>query len=449
MKQYLNSYWFRSAYYSFLQRFSIILFGLFNFMILARILSVPEMGIWGLFLTIITLAENTKTALLKNAHIKFVSSNLESEEKSVVASSSLLINLAITLLYVLLIVVFGPLISGLLNMELTFAQLLNWFIPGLMVMAFFAHLEAVQQSHFDFKGVFAGNFTRQFLFFIILLIHYIFKIDFPLYYLSIYFSLSILAGLAVLYLYSKKYLLGRFNPSKKMTGQLLHFGGYIFGSSVLSSIFANLDQLLTARFLTPVSVAFYNTAKRINGFIDIPTYAGAEILFPKMSQAASAKGIEGVRNLYEKMVSVLLALIIPAALVVIIFPKLFIYILAGTRYYAAAPLLQLYMFISIIGTFQHQSATSLDSMGKTRLNFTANLVAFFIKLLLTFLFLKYMGFYGAITAAVITSVISAVIWYVLIRKQTGVHFSSIFKNIFLMYGQAYTQVLQLIRKNKS
>ena len=415
-------------------------------MILARVLSVPEMGIWGLFLTIITLAENTKTALLKNAHIKFVSSNLENDEKSIVASSSLVINLLITAIYIILIVFTGHGISVALNMGPSFTQLLNWFIPGLILMAFFGHLEAVQQSHFDFKGVFAGNFLRQFLFFLVLVIHYLFKIDFPVYMLSIYYSISILVGFIAIYFYSRKYLLNRFNPSKSMIKKLLNFGGYIFGSSVLSSVFANLDQLLTARFLTPAYVAYYNTAKRINGFIDIPTYAGAEILFPKMSQAASNQGTEGVRLLYEKMVSILLAIILPAALIVMLFPKVFIYILAGPRYYTAAPLLQLYMIISIIGTFQHQSATSLDSIGKTRLNFTANLGAFAIKLILTFIFLKYMGFYGAISAALVTSLITACIWYVLIRRETGVHLNSILQNIKQLYQQGFHQLMKLIRK---
>ena len=42
---------------------------------------------------------------------------------------------------------------------------------------------------------------------------------------------------------------------------------------------------------------------RINGFIDIPTYAASEIIFPKMSQALAEEGHGKEKYLYERMVS--------------------------------------------------------------------------------------------------------------------------------------------------
>jgi O-antigen/teichoic acid export membrane protein len=421
LKKYLNSYWIRSAYFSFLQRFSLIFFGLINFILLARVLpTVSEMGTWALFLTITTLAEITKSALLKNAHIKFVSGKVENDVKSIVASSSLIINLSLTLIYLLLIVFFGKQLAELLNSAEDLPIMLNWFLPGLVAMAFFAHFEAVQQSHFDFKGVFAGNLVRQSLFFVFIAIHFITHRPLPLHLLPIYLSISIVVGTIVLYFYSKKYLLHRFNPSLQQVKELILYGGYIFGSSVLSAIFSNLDQLLTATFLSTSSVGYYNAAKRINGFIDIPTYAGAEILFPKMSQASEEEsGLNRVKNLYEKMVSLLLCFIIPVAFVIILIPKLIILILAGEKYTGAALVLQIYMVISIVGTLQHQAATALDSVGKTRLTFFVNLISLFLKLGITYACLFYFGFYGAAYGALITAVITSIIWYFLMKQQVG------------------------------
>jgi len=84
-----------------LQRFSITLFGLINYIILIRHLTKPEMGVWAFFLVVTTLFETAKSNLLKNAHIKFVGSN--NDEKTAVASSSLLLNSGISILFILLL----------------------------------------------------------------------------------------------------------------------------------------------------------------------------------------------------------------------------------------------------------------------------------------------------------------------------------------------------------
>lgn len=192
------------------------------------------------------------------------------------------------------------------------------------------------------------------------------------------------------------------------------------------------------------SVAYYNAAKRINGFIDIPTYAAADIVFPKMSQASAIEGVNKVKYLYEKMVAVLLSVIIPAAIFVILFPKIIIRIIAGEDYISAAPILQIYMLISIIGTPQHQAATSLYSVGKTKLCFYLNMLSLFIKLAITYICLIYFGFYGAAIGSLITSVIIIIIWYFPMKKEVGLTLANIPRYSREYYVTAYYFVKRLI-----
>ena len=94
MKKHFSSYWIRSAFFTILQRFSVTLFGLINFVVLIRwSLTKDQMGAWALFLAITTVFETTKTSLLKNAHIRYVSTTDAEKEKTTIASSSLLINI--------------------------------------------------------------------------------------------------------------------------------------------------------------------------------------------------------------------------------------------------------------------------------------------------------------------------------------------------------------------
>jgi lipopolysaccharide exporter len=218
---------------------------------------------------------------------------------------------------------------------------------------------------------------------------------------------------------------------------------------VLSSIYINLDQLMTAAFLTPASVAYYNAARRINGFIDVPTYAAAEIAFPKMSQASSNEGITKIKYLYEKIVALLLSLIIPIGLVVVLFPKLFILIIAGAKYLDAAPILQIYIVVSLIGTLQHQAGTTLYSIGKTRLCFFGNCFSLLVNFGATFFCLKFFGFYGAAFGALISSIITSVFWYSIMRREVGFEISNIPTYSRQYYQLAFTKVTGFLKARKS
>lgn len=424
LKRVFASYWFRSAFYSILQRFSLIFLGFASFFLLIRSLTVPQMATWALFLTITTILENTKSALLKNAHIKYVSACDSAHEKAAIASSSMLINASISFVFLLLILLAGRQISFLLNAEQDLYMLLLWFIPGIIGLVFFAHLEAVQQSHFDFKGVFAGNLVRQICFVTPIALHFILKKPMEIYQLGLYQSVSILTGTLVLFLFSRKYLLLKFNPTRAWSKIIVNYGGYIFGTGVVSNIYSNLDQIMTAAII-PGSAAFYNAAKRINGFIDVPTYAAADIAFPKLAAASVSEGPEKIKYMFEKIVSVIFSVIIPLAVLVIIFAKQVILIIAGPAYLTAAPILQSYMLISIAGVIQHQASTTLYSLGKTKLCFFINTASLLLNLVVTFVCLKLIGFYGAAIAALITSGISTIVWFIVIKKEISFSISTV------------------------
>ncbi len=419
-----------------------------NFVILIRSLDKHQMGTWALFLIVTTVFEVSKTNLLKNAHIRFTTSSSDPEARSGIASSSMVINALISIGFIALIVLFSGPLSRALNAGDDLALMLQWFIPGLILMIFFAHLEAVQQAHMDFKGVFAGYFIRQISFFLLLVYHFITKEPITIINLAIYQSISIFLGVVVIFLFSRKYLLFRFNPSRFWMKKIMGYGGYIFGSGFLSNIFANMDQILTAYFLLPADVAHYNAAQRINQFIDVPSFAAAEILFPKVSQASAEEGTTRVKYLYERMVAILLSFTIPAALFIICFPHFVINIIAGREYGAAALILQIYMVLGLLRPMQNQAANILNSIGKPELCFYLNGIFMFVNLGINYACLKQFGFYGAAIGTLITCLLGFVAWYVIMKKHIGFEMGQIFKYILETYKMIYTQALNLISKTK-
>ena len=448
MKKYLSSYWIRSAFYTFLQRFSLTIFGFINLVILLRWLSKEQMGVWATFLIITTIFEQTKSNLLKNAHIKFVSGHDNDSEKMIIASSSFLINAAITVLFIIFILFLSTWLGRWLNMGAELGKMLKWFIPGLVFMVFFSHLEAVQQSFLDFKGGFAGNFVRQVFFFAVILTSYILKIPISLSTLALYQSISIGLGVIVIYWLSRPYLHFKFNATREWIKKILSYGGYIFGSGLLANICANIDQLMTAKLINPAWMANYKVASRINGLVDIPSYAASEILFPQASRASVQEGKGKVKYLFEKMVAILIAFNFPTAVFIILFPRLVTYIVAGNQYLDSVLILQLYMITGIFRPFQNQSANLLNSIGRPRLGFIINSCSLILFLCVNYICVLKIGFYGAAIGTLIMNILGVITWYFIMRKEVDLSLTNVYNYAIDTYRTAIRLAIKLINRKK-
>ena len=439
--KFFSSYWFRSGVYSILQRFSITLFGMFSYIVLARRgLTVAEMGIYALFQIVITNFELAKSSLLKSAHIKFMSMNEDVAEKTRIASSSLMVNSLITVLFIALVLMFSQVLGQLLHTGPMLEEMLFWYIPGLIGMVFFSHLEATQQGHLDFKGVFAGYFARQVSFFVLILVQVVSGRPLRLTDVAVYLSGSVILGTIVLYVNTRKYLRHRWDYEGRWTRRLLGFGGYIFGAGVVSNIYLSLDQVMTAAVLqSTAGVGEYNAATRLNQFLDTPSIAAAEVLFPKAAKAAAQEGTGKVRYLFERMVSVLLCFTIPVAAVFVIIPGLVIRMILGPGYVIAAPILQLYMISGVLRPVQIQAANVLNSIGKPRLVFILNTGYLAANLGISYVCLVTIGFYGAAIGSVITFWLGSVVWYAVLRKQIGFQLAPVFQYMreYLRMGYGY------------
>ncbi len=418
-------------------------------MVLVRVLTKAEMGTWALFLTVTTLFEATKSGLLKNAHIMYVNSSSDEYQKSAIASASFIINTVISLLFIIFILFFSGWLSMLLHASENLSVMLKWFIPGLICMVFFSHFEAIQQSFLDFKGVSAGYLVRQFIFFILIITSLFLHKDFSLQYLAIYQSVSVFLGAIVLFIYTKKYLLYQFNIQKEWINKILGYGKYIFGSGLISNIFINFDQLMTATFMSSYYVSYYNVALRINGFIDIPSYAAAQIIFPKTVRALVEEGSEKVKYLYERISGILLSFTLPIVIFIIIFPKFVITVIAGSQYVAAVPILQLYMIINLINPMQNQAANTLNSIGKAKYVFKLDVLSLLMNLGLNYLCLTIFGFYGAAIGTFITCVINALIWYFTMKKLIDINLSNVGSHIINSYKIVYAEAVKILSGKKS
>ena len=444
----LKSTWLRSSLLSTIQRFSHTIFNFLNFMILARHLSKKEIGIWALFTIITTTFEFSKSSLLKVAHIRLVTSSSNEDEKNNISWSSLVLNSLISILFILLVITFSNKISSWLNTDRELSNLFYLYIPGLISMIFLSHYEAVLISYLDFKGLLVGTLARLTTFTLPVLIYFILDRKLSLEVLMIINISSIIIGTLTLFIICFKYLTFSIRTNKKSVEKILKFGTFVFGTGVVSNIASNIDQLLTSNYLNPISVAYYNTASRLNGFVEIPSYAAADVLFPKFSQLSSEENQNKINAIFEKSVAVLLSIMIPIGIILFIFSKYIILIIAGASFESANIILRIYIVCTIIGIIQNQSANMLTSIGRAKTCFYANTTSIILKIIIAYIFLSYFGFYGAALATIVMTIVNFTIWYFIMQHYTNINFFHILSQIKLLYQDLYRTAHKVVFKKE-
>ena len=436
-----DSYWLISIMATFLQRFSRPLFGVLNFMMLTRMLSRYEFGVWSIFLVISTTFEMTKSALLKTAHIKFAASSSDEAEHVAISWSSLTLNILLSVIYWTGLYVFANPIGNWLNSGADFASTISWYIPGIIGTVFIAHYDAIKRAKLNFKNGLYGQLTMYVYFFISIGYFFISKNVLGLNQVVLHYGIGSLVAALVMFALDYKSLSFRFSASRLWMKKLVSFGKYIWGGNLIGNLSNNFDQMLTTKYLSPVSASYYGIATRIIGVVEIPLFAASEVLFPKLSKVMEEDGLSKAKFYLEKMIASLYVLMIPAVLIMVLLSKWIVLFLAGETYLDAVPIVQLYIFRILLIILQVQSGQTLISIGKAALHFKMTTISFILRVFVLYVCFTKIGLYGAAWGNMIMAVISLVYWYLLMRKEVGLEASGILR----YYKEQSQYVIEILK----
>ncbi|NJN26110.1 MAG: hypothetical protein HC819_09110 [Cyclobacteriaceae bacterium] len=183
---------------------------------MVRIYDQQQVGNWEMYLMITTILEMARNGMLQNAMIKFVVSADTESEKTKLLSSSLVLNVmftAVTSLLILMLFAFKVFWVKEGSEELPI--LLVYFIFVNLAFIPFSHFSYIQQAHFDFKGIFVSNFTRQGIFFVVIALSFFFSFVIPLKFLVLIQGILLVSGSVLLFYSANKLTRFTFNPDKK------------------------------------------------------------------------------------------------------------------------------------------------------------------------------------------------------------------------------------------
>lgn len=446
MKLKSNPYWLKSGFYSILQTLSVLLFGFASFYLLVRVISVSDFGTWTLFLTIISVLEVVRNGLIRNGLIKFLNSN-RIEEHGGIISASIVLNSAVTLIILSGMALAVKPLALLWEAPMLVEMFYIYFITAILLIPF-SLFEVLQHANLTFKGAFYGHVTKNGIFFIIILYYYLNDAQFDLVDLVWFQLTGTLVSVIVFYFFSKQYLIIGFRRVGYWTMKQFHFGKYVIGTNLSSMIYKSIDQIMLGSLMSTAAVAFYNTAIRITNLVEVPTTAVSAIVFPQSAKRFSTDGLSAAKYLYERSVGVILALMLPAVVIIFFLPGTIISLIASDKYLSAVPILQITIFYTLFLPFARQFGTILDSVGLPNINFYITAGNALMNVILNYVFIRSFGMIGAAYGTLLTYFLGFILMQVVIRQKLKVELSKAMVHIFVFYKEIWVSFSQIVTRKQ-
>jgi len=163
----MKNYWINSGLYTFLQRFSTLVFGFGGFYMLIRMQSKSEFGVWALVISVTALLEVARNGLIQNGLIKF-SIGASENDQAQIQTAALFLNIALTIVSCIFLFFSGPYFETIWHAS-SANYLLKLYCLTSIALIPFQQFSYIQQAKFDFKGLFIMTLIRQGSFFFVIL----------------------------------------------------------------------------------------------------------------------------------------------------------------------------------------------------------------------------------------------------------------------------------------
>ena len=433
------NYWYSSGLLNFLQNALNIVLSFASFYFLVRLLTKQHFGAWVLFLATINVMEFARSGLITKSLITYLSASRKRYHLQI-SSSSFAINIVLTLI----IGACGLLISPLLGRIWDIPQLqdlMNIYLIAFAISCLTIHFNAIEQATLRFTGVFYASVVRQLIVFITVATCYFMHAELTLVGLVYIHVAGIILSTYFAWRYVHKSIKMKFSFDRGWSQKLLNYGKYSFGTSLTAMISSSLDQMILGALLATSTAGAYNIAIRVTNMVDIPTNAMATIVFPQSVRLQETTEQNQIKRLYEKSVGAVLALLIPALLVVFLTSETIIRLLTNDMYPESAVLLRVTLLYVILIPFTRQFGTMLESNGKVKLNFQVTAIFVAINIGLNLLLISWMGITGAAYATLISYCLLFVISQVILRRTFQVSAFAPFRDAAHLYKRIYHSII--------
>ena len=203
--------------------------------------------------------------------------------------------------------------------------------------------------------------------------------------------------------------------------RFLKFGLYMIGNNLANTFNSQIDILLGGQLLGVQSIGMYNVPKDLSLRIgNIINPVVTRVAMPVMAKAQDNAGL--LKNVYLLTIRMTASVNFPIYVVLALFAPEFVYMLLGSQWLDAIPLLRIFAVWAMLRSAANPVGSLLMATGRADLSFRWNLA-----LLLVMLPAIWVGsFYGVLGLAAIMSLVGVLTiwpnWYFLVRPLCGAKF---------------------------
>jgi len=202
---------------------------------------------------------------------------------------------------------------------------------------------------------------------------------------------------------------------------------------------------MTAHYISPTALAYYNSSNRIINFAEIPTQVLGDVMYPRATQMIKSNSKPDIKKIYEKTVAASLTIIIPFTIIVLLIPRYIILLLAGDQYLEAAPIMQILVLYALFLPFVNQFGNIMDATGRARINFWVMMVISIFNIGCNLIFIKTMGLYGPALALLSSYSLMFLATQIILYKLAGVNLFNVFRYVITLYPEYYIILRNMLR----
>ncbi len=434
---------------SFAGNLSTALAGLFSYMILLRMLTIHDFGIWILFTAPTSLIDMLRFGVTREALVRYLSGSPENDKKYYLGSAWVVGLLILAGITVILWTV-AMLIPQALK-DSGYSLFFIWYpLLGLVTLPW-NYAWSIFQADVDFGKIFWIRFFNLCSFLVIIFVAYLYiKIDVAMV-VFIYIATNLATSIfCLLKKWTGIQFFRRIKKDKVM--DILKYGRYSMATRIGSSLLKGADSFIISfsAFMGPASVALYAIPLKYIEFIEIPLLSFATTAFPKLSKMSMENNMDGFKRIYYNYTGPIVYIFLVIALLSLVLNKYFILILGGVKYLTTSPqityVLMVFILYGMLMPLDRFTGIALDSLNRPDKNFRKVLVMTLSNILgdvFAVFGLHYMFpsmppitiLLFVALASIVFSVIGLFLGFYYLKQEIDISFSLIFSKGFRFYKE--------------
>jgi len=406
-------------------------FDIVKIIVLARLLSPEDFGLFGLImLTIMTLDIFSQTGI--NAALIQQRENTHNY-----LNTAWTIQVIRGLVLGLILLLIAP-VAGWFFEEPRIVQLLQFLFIVPLLQGFYnigiIYFEKEMQFHKQFLFEMSSNIVS-----LIVGITLAFTLQNVL--ALIWANISLVSTRLIL-----SYVLGAYRPKfqliKSAAVGLYRFGKWMTGYSIVLFCCQQIDKIFIGKFLGPVALGVYQVAQRI---AELPAsqIAVSSISFTFPAYSKIQENSERLGKAFLDAFETLMSLVLPLSIFIIFSASDIVNGLLGEKWLSAIVPLKILSFAGFLIAMDATTTPIFMAAGKPNLEFWKNLLKLFVILMTIYPLAINWGITGICTSLVLASLSTLIFWFK-VRSITNIRWTDIFLNMVTPVIIGITTALSIV-----